>query len=114
MWAHHDPFQIDLPTTARNKKPPHERGRRASKDSPYRRSNSQFTWVTCTLYRLCAPCPEVRTSVNDVGLVKILLKIFVLLLVAAAIAGVVVLVKKPAAEPVSFEHWPDVPRKTAA
>ncbi len=51
---------------------------------------------------------------NDVGLVKILLKIFVLLLVAAAIAGVVVLVKKPAAEPVSFEHWPDVPRKTAA
>jgi hypothetical protein len=48
------------------------------------------------------------------GLIKILLKIMVLLLVAAAIAGVVALLKKPAAEPVSFEHWPDVPSKTAA
>ena len=48
------------------------------------------------------------------GLVKILLKVLVLLLVAAAIAGVVALVKKPGAEPVSFEHWPDVPAKTAA
>ena len=48
------------------------------------------------------------------GLVKVILKIMVLLVVAAAIAGVVALVKKPAAEPVSYEHWPDVPRKTAA
>jgi hypothetical protein len=48
------------------------------------------------------------------GLVKVFLKIMVLLLVAAAIAGVVALVKKRDAEPVSFEHWPDVPQKTAA
>jgi|APCry1669191812_1035378.scaffolds.fasta_scaffold02740_4 hypothetical protein len=46
------------------------------------------------------------------GLIKFLLKIMVLLAVAAAIAGVVALVKKPAPEPVSFENWPDVPRKT--
>ncbi len=45
------------------------------------------------------------------GLIKFLLKIAVLLAVAAAIAGVVALVKKPADEPVSFESWPDVPRK---
>jgi hypothetical protein len=48
------------------------------------------------------------------SLVKMILKVMVLLLVAAAIAGVVALVKKPSAEPVSFEHWPDVPAKTAA
>ncbi len=47
-------------------------------------------------------------------LLKILLKVMVLLLVAAAIAGVVAMLKKPSAEPVSFEHWPDVPSKTAA
>jgi hypothetical protein len=47
------------------------------------------------------------------GLIKVVLKIMVLLAVAAAIAGVVALVKKPSAEPVSFEHWPDVPRKTS-
>jgi len=52
--------------------------------------------------------------VRIVGLLKILLKVLLLLLVAAAFAGVVALVKKPAAESVSFEHWPDVPRKTAA
>jgi hypothetical protein len=48
------------------------------------------------------------------GLIKVFLKIMVLLLVAAAIAGVVALVKKRDTEPVSFEHWPDVARKTAA
>ena len=46
--------------------------------------------------------------------VKLLMKIAVLLLVAAAIAGVVALVKKQDTESVSFEHWPDVPAKTAA
>ncbi len=46
------------------------------------------------------------------GLIKVVMKIMVLLAIAAAIAGVVALVKKPAAEPVSFENWPDVPRKT--
>jgi hypothetical protein len=48
------------------------------------------------------------------GLIKLLLKIMVLLVVAAAIAGVVALVKKPSDEPVSFENWPDVAHKTAA
>ncbi len=48
------------------------------------------------------------------GFLKILLKLLVLLLIGAAIAGVVALVKKPAADPVSFEHWPDVPRKVVA
>ena len=48
------------------------------------------------------------------SLVKVFLKIMMLLLVAAAIAGVVAMVKKRDAEPVSYEHWPDVPRQTAA
>ena len=34
--------------------------------------------------------------------------------VLLAIAGIVALVKKPADEPVSFETWPDVPRKANA
>lgn len=51
---------------------------------------------------------------NLMALIKILLKVMALMLVVAAIAGVVALLKKPAAEPVSFEHWPDVPSKTAA
>ncbi|MBW4029072.1 MAG: hypothetical protein HIU57_00145 [Acidobacteria bacterium] len=48
------------------------------------------------------------------GLFKVFVKVMLLLMVAAAIAGVVALVKKPAASDVSFEHWPDVARKTAA
>ena len=48
------------------------------------------------------------------GLVKVVMKIMVLLVVAAAIAGVVALVKKRDAEPVSYEVWPDVAQKTAA
>ena len=53
-------------------------------------------------------------TVSLMGFLKILLKLLVLLLIGAAIAGVVALVKKPAADPVSFEHWPDVPRKVVA
>jgi hypothetical protein len=49
-----------------------------------------------------------------VGFVKILFKIMLLLVVAAIIAGVVTLIKKPLEQPVSFEHWPDVPRNSAA
>jgi len=71
-------------------------------------------FVTRTLYRVCAHCPMRRTKVAFMGLVKTLLKIMVLLLVAAAVAGVVTMVKKRDAEPVSFENWPDVPQKTAA
>jgi len=48
------------------------------------------------------------------GLVKVFVKIMLLLLVAAAIAGVVALVKKRDAAPVSYEVWPDVAQKTAA
>ncbi len=57
---------------------------------------------------------ERDAKVSFMTLLKILLKVMVLLLVAAAIAGVVAMLKKPSAEPVSFEHWPDVPSKTAA
>ena len=48
------------------------------------------------------------------GFVKVVVKVVLLLAVVAAIAAVVALVKKPAASDVSFEHWPDVARKTAA
>ena len=50
----------------------------------------------------------------NMGAIKVILKIMVLLAIAAAIAGVVALVKKPSTAPVSFEHWPDVPVKTTA
>jgi hypothetical protein len=48
------------------------------------------------------------------GLVKVVVKVLVVLFVVAAIAGIVALVKKPTDGAVSFEHWPDVARKTAA
>jgi hypothetical protein len=51
---------------------------------------------------------------NAMGLVKVFVKIMVLLVVVAAIVGVVALVKKRDTEPVSFEHWPDIANKTAA
>ena len=51
---------------------------------------------------------------NAMDLVKVFVKIMVLLVVVAAIVGVVALVKKRDTEPVSFEHWPDIARKTAA
>jgi hypothetical protein len=45
------------------------------------------------------------------GAFKALLKVMFLLIVAASIAGVVMLVKRPQdAEPISFDEWPDVPR----
>jgi hypothetical protein len=45
------------------------------------------------------------------GALKTVLKLMFVLIVAASIAGVVMLVKRPKdVEPVSFEEWPDVPR----
>lgn len=90
------------------------RGRRASRYSPYLRSNSRNPFVTFLLYRFDAQCPEVASNMNAMGLVKVFVKIMVLLVVVAAIVGVVALVKKRDTEPVSFEHWPDIARKTAA
>jgi hypothetical protein len=49
------------------------------------------------------------------GVVKALLKVTFLIVVAATIAGVVMLVKRPKdTEPVSFEEWPDVPHNPAS
>jgi hypothetical protein len=49
------------------------------------------------------------------GALKALLKVLFVLIVAASIAGVVMLVKRPKdAEPVSFDEWPDVPRNPAS
>lgn len=63
------------------------------------------------------PRPRAKSRVahycGSMGFVKVVMKIMLLLVVAAAIAGVVALVKKPAASDVSFENWPDVARKTA-
>lgn len=43
------------------------------------------------------------------GALKSILKVMFLLIVAASIAGVVMLVKRPKdAEPISFDEWPDV------
>jgi len=44
------------------------------------------------------------------GFFKALFKLAVLLLVAGAVAGVVVMVKRPQLSgPTSYEQWPDVP-----
>ena len=45
------------------------------------------------------------------GALKTVLKLMFVLVIAASIAGVVTLVKRPKdAGPVSFDEWPDVPR----
>lgn len=50
----------------------------------------------------------------SMGLVKVVMKVLVVLIAVAAIAGIVALIKRPTNGPVSFEHWPDVARKSAA
>jgi hypothetical protein len=55
------------------------------------------------------------TILEVVNPLKSLLKVMFLLVVAASIAGVVMLVKRPKNEqPVSFDEWPDVPRNPDA
>jgi len=50
-----------------------------------------------------------------VSALKSLLKVMFLLVVAASIAGIVMLVKRPKnEEPISFDEWPDVPRNPDA
>jgi hypothetical protein len=50
-----------------------------------------------------------------VGVLKAFFKLAVLLLVGAAVAGVVMMAKGPKPSgPVSYEEWPDVPRNPAA
>jgi hypothetical protein len=50
-----------------------------------------------------------------VGVLKAFFKLAVLLLVGAAVAGVVMMVKRPMPSgPVSYEEWPEVPRNPAA
>jgi hypothetical protein len=50
-----------------------------------------------------------------VGLIKTLLKLSLLLVLGAAVSGVVFLVKRPKDESViSFEEWPSVPRNPAS
>lgn len=52
---------------------------------------------------------------DAVGLIKTLVKLAVLVTVAAAIAGVVMLVRRsPDSAPVSFDEWPEVPRNPDA
>ena len=49
------------------------------------------------------------------GVLKALLKITFLIVVAATVAGVVMLVKRPKdTASVSFEEWPDVPQNPAS
>jgi len=67
-------------------------------------------------YLLRAKCPEVRgTILVPVGVLKALFKLALLLILGAALAGIVMMVKKPKASgPVSYEQWPDVARNPAA
>jgi hypothetical protein len=52
---------------------------------------------------------------EDVSALKSLLKVMFVLVVAASIAGVIMLVKRPKDEqPISFDEWPDVPRNPDA
>jgi hypothetical protein len=61
-------------------------------------------------------CPEVTpTNLVIVSALKSLLKVLFVLVVAASIAGVVMLVKRPKdGQPISFDEWPDVPRNPDA
>ena len=46
---------------------------------------------------------------------KAILKLLFIVVVAASIAGVVMLIKRPKDnEPVSFDEWPDVPHNPAS
>jgi len=50
-----------------------------------------------------------------VGVLKALFKLALLLILGAALAGIVMMVKRPKASgPVSYEQWPDVARNPAA
>jgi len=60
------------------------------------------------------PCCPIKKPaiVRGVGVLKAFLKLGLLLLVGAAIAGVIFLVKRlNATTEVSYEEWPSVPRK---
>lgn len=49
------------------------------------------------------------------GIVKALFKLALLVMLGAALAGVVMLVKRSrSSEPVSYDQWPDVPQNPAA
>jgi hypothetical protein len=49
------------------------------------------------------------------GLVKALFKVAILLVLAAALAGLVVLIKRPKnADPVTYDEWPPVAENPAA
>jgi hypothetical protein len=49
-----------------------------------------------------------------VGVFKALVKLSLSVVIAAALAGVVMLMRRPGdATPVSFDQWPEVPRKPA-
>jgi len=64
-----------------------------------------------SVYPRLVKCPDERAgNVKGMGLLKALLKLTVLLLVGAAIAGAVALIKRPkSASEVSYEQWPSVP-----
>jgi hypothetical protein len=50
-----------------------------------------------------------------VGILRTLLKLSFLLLVGAAVVGIVYVVKRPKdSNPISFEEWPSVPRNPEA
>ena len=49
------------------------------------------------------------------GILKALFKLTLLLILGAALAGAVMLVRRSkSTEPVSFDQWPDVPENPAA
>ena len=68
------------------------------------------------LYLERRKCPE-KSPLTSIGMsaLKSLLKLLFFLVVAASIAGVVMLVKRPKdGGPVSFDEWPDVARNPDA
>jgi len=75
--------------------------------------SGKVTWEYCTSVLKVVQCDT--TNLNLVGFFKALLKLAVLVLLGAAVAGVVVMVKRPQLSgPTSFEEWPDVPTNTAS
>ena len=58
---------------------------------------------------------ETQANLTFVGLVKTLLKLLLLVMVGAVVAGVIFAITKEGdTGPLSFEEWPKVPRNPAA
>jgi hypothetical protein len=103
-----------LSSSPQKQKTPADAGGRTNVSSPYLSSSSTLgVLVTFSLYIADRQCPQGLACVS-VGLLKALLKMMFLLVLTAAVAGVIVLVKRPKnSDPVTYDEWPTVAESPA-